>query len=171
MGPDHSNGTVDTSNFGTTVAVYKNVRPAEFSDLQHRFIDASQLRKASRNEPQQTLPAKAKPLSLEEAARKALMTAFSERESSRVKLNTNYSLEGALEFDEKAKVYNKRREQLAALMPGKTSSNEDGMSFPWLSPKETVEPQVCESVLPFHWTYLIDHLSRSPPSHAGHKKS
>ena len=145
MEPDHSNDTVDNSNFGTTVAVYKNVRPVEFSDLQDRFIDTSQLRKASRN-LQHTLPAKAKPLSLEEAARKALMTAFSERESSRVKLKTNYSLDGALEFDEKAKGYNKRREQLAALMPGKTLSNEDGMSFPWLSPKETVEPQVCEHI-------------------------
>lgn len=150
MGPDHSNGTVDTPNFGTTVAVSKNVRPAEFGDPQHRFIDTSQLRKASCNEPQQTLSLKAKPLSLEEAARKALMTAFSERESSRVKLNTNYSLDGALEFDEKAKVYNKRREQLAAVMSGKTLSNEDGKSFPWLSAKDTVEPQVCESILPFH---------------------
>ncbi|GAB7334500.1 hypothetical protein MBLNU13_g06490t1 [Cladosporium sp. NU13] len=161
MRPDHSNGSVDTSNYGTTAAIYKNVRPAEFSDLQHRFIDTSQLRKASRAEPQQTLSARAKPLSPEEAARKALTTAFSERESSRVKLNTNYSIDGALEFDEKAEVYNMRREQLAALMPGKTLSSEDKMSFPWLSAKDTMEPQT--SVVP-HGPQKELNVMPSPPT-------
>lgn len=137
---------VDTSNFGTTAAIYKNVKPAEFSGLQHRFIDTSQLKKASRNEAQQTLPAKTKPPTLEEAARKALVAAFSERESSRLRLNTNYSLDGALEFDERAKIYNARRERLAALMPGKTLSIEDERSFPLLSTKDTVQPQVCRNI-------------------------
>ena len=149
-GPASFNNTVGTSNFGTTAAVYKNVKPADFGDLQHRFIDTSPLKKPSRKECQQTLPAKAKPPTMEEAARKALVAAFSERESSRARLNTNYSLDGALEFDERAKIYNVRRERLAALMPGKTLSIEDERSFPLLSTKDTVEPQVCESILTFH---------------------
>jgi hypothetical protein len=79
----------------------------------------------------------------EEAARKALVTAFEERESSRVQLNTNYSIPRALEFDEKTKTYNMKREELAALMPGGSLSIEDIKLFPWLSSKDTVEPQVC----------------------------
>jgi len=79
----------------------------------------------------------------EEAARKALVTAFEERESSRVRLNTDYSIPRALEFDEKAKAYNFKREKLAALMPGGSLSIEDEKLFPWLSVKDTVEPQVC----------------------------
>lgn len=150
MRPDHSNGTVDICNIGTTAAIYRNVKPTEFSDLQHRFIDTSQLKIASRSEPQQTLSANAKPLGPEEAARKTLMNAFKERESSRVQLNINYSIPSALKFDEKAKIYNMRREQLAALMPGKTLSIEDESSFPRLSVKDTFEPEVCESILPSH---------------------
>ena len=89
-------------------------------------------------------------MSPEEAARKALMTAFKERESSRVQLNTNYSIPAALEFDEKAKSYNVRREKLATLMPEGKLSIEDETLFPRLSAKDTFEPQVCESTLTFH---------------------
>jgi hypothetical protein len=78
------------------------------------------------------------------------MTAFEERESSRVRLNTNYSIPGALEFDEKAKAYNTRRLQLARLMPQGRLSDEDETMFPRLSVKDTFEPQVCESTLSFH---------------------
>lgn len=67
-----------------------------------------------------------------------------------MRLNTNYSLDAALEFDERAKIYNARRERLAALMPGKTLSIEDERSFPLLSAKDTVEPQVCVSIFTFH---------------------
>jgi len=144
--PGNAVDTVVSSNFGTTAAIYKNVRPADFGDLRDRFIDTSLLRESSRNEHRQTLPAKATRLTPEEAARKALVTAFSERESSRVQLNMNYSIPGALEFDNKAKTYNMRREQLAALMPGKRLSVEDETLFPWLSAKDTVVPQVCVSV-------------------------
>ena len=136
--------------------MYKNVKPAEFGDLRDRFIDTSLLKKASRFEHRQTLPAKAAPPTPQEAARKALVIAFKERESSRVQLNANYSIPGALEFDEKAKTYNTRREKLAALMPGGSLSIEDGKLFPWLSAKDTVEPQVCQSILLSHLIHLTD---------------
>lgn len=142
--PGHSVGTINASHFGTTAAIYKNVRPADFGDLQHRFIDTSLLKKGSCNENRQTLPAKVSRLTPEESARKALVTAFSERESSRKQLNTNYTIPGALEFDDKAKTYNMRREQLATLMPGERLSIEDETLFPWLSTKGTVDPQVCK---------------------------
>ena len=146
--PAHSNDTLESSKFGTTAAIYKNVKPADFGDLQHRFIDTSLLKKAPHSEPGQALPAKSKPMTPEEAARKALVTAFGERESSRVQLNTNYSIPRALEFDEKAKTYNMKREELAALMPGGSLSIEDEELFPWLSAKDTVDPQVCAYYYP-----------------------
>jgi len=144
--PSHPNATTETSNFGTIRATYNNVKPVELSELQHRFIDKSLLREAPRNNQHQILPAKTTPPTPVEAAREALVIAFNERESCRIQLNTNYSTDGALEFDEKAKIYNMRREELAELMPQKALSGEDDISFPWLSTKDTVEPQVCESI-------------------------
>jgi hypothetical protein len=158
VGPTHSANTIGSSRFGTTAATYKNVKPAEFSDLQDRFIDTSLLKKASRSEHRQTLPAKTTPSTPQEAARKALVAAFKERESARVQLNTNYSIPRALEFDQKAKTYNMMREKLARLMPGRSLSVEDGKLFPWLSAKDTVEPQVCKSILLSHLTHLTDWL-------------
>ena len=117
--PDQSANTIVSSRFGATAEIYKNVKPAEFGDLRDRFIDTSLLKKAPRSEHRQTPPAKAMPPTPQEAARKALVTAFTERESSRVQLNANYSIPHALEFDEKAKAYNMMREKLARLMPGK----------------------------------------------------
>lgn len=157
---DHFVNTVISSRFDATAAMYKNVKPAEFGDLQDRFTDTSLLKKASRSEHRQTLPAKAPPPTPQEAARKALGTASKERESSRVQLNTNYSIPRALEFDEKAKTYNTMREKLAALMPGKRLTIEDERLFPWLSAKDTVEPQVCDSILLSHLTYLTDWLDQ-----------
>jgi len=142
--------TTSTSNFGTTAATYNGINPVDFSELRHRFIDTSPLKQASHKVQQQSLSVKPKSLTPEEAARDALILAFRRRESSRIQLNTNYSLHGALEFDERAKNYNTRREGLAALMPDGNLSIEDEVAFPWLSPKDTVEPQVCESFFLLH---------------------
>jgi hypothetical protein len=147
-GPAHA--TTNTADFDTTREIYNNVRPVDFSELQHRFIDTSLLRQASRTQPEHELPTKTTPLNPEEALREAFVIAFSEREACRVQLNAHYTLNGALEFDEKAKTYNARREQLAGLMPQGELRIEDEMSFPWLSTKDTVEPQVRESIFPSH---------------------
>jgi hypothetical protein len=154
--PDQSANTIVSSRFGATAEIYKNVKPAEFGDLRDRFIDTSLLKKAPRSEHRQTPPAKAMPPTPQEAARKALVTAFTERESSRVQLNANYSIPHALEFDEKAKAYNMMREKLARLMPGRSLSAEDETLFPWLSAKDTVDPQVCESILISHLNHMTD---------------
>lgn len=156
--PDQSANTIVSSRFGATAEIYENVKPAEFGDLRDRFIDTSLLKKAPQSEHRQTLPAKAIPPTPQEAARKALVTAFTERESCRVQLNANYSIPHALEFDEKAKTYNMMREKLARLMPGRRLSVEDERLFPWLSAKDTVDPQVCESILLNNQTHLTDWL-------------
>jgi hypothetical protein len=120
--PDQSANTIVSSRVGTTAAIYKNVKPAEFGDLRDRFIDTSLLKKASRSEHQRTLPAKAMPPTPREAARKALVTAFTERESSRVQLSANYSIANALEFDEKARLTTRGARSLPYSCPGEISA-------------------------------------------------
>lgn len=139
-----------TSNFGlrTTATIYDSIKPATLGELRHKFIDTSPLKKAPGNEHRQFQPVEVTPLSPEEAAHEALVIAFNERESSRIQLNSHYSLDGALDFDEKARTYNSRRQELAAIMPSGQLSGDDVWTFPFLSTKDTVEPQVCEST--FH---------------------
>jgi hypothetical protein len=169
---DHINDATSTSNFDTTRAIYNSVKPVDLSELQHRFIDTPPLRNASRTERRQFLQAKITPLDPEEAAREALVIASSERESCRVQLNTSYSHQVALDFDEKAKMYSTRRRELAALMPQGTLSIHDEASFPQLSTKDTFEPQVSKNMNSLHSRmFRLTGLSRCPLSLLGRKKS
>lgn len=97
--------------------------------------------------PETPLTAIVSPLDPEEAAREALKTASRERESFRKKLTTGYSQERALEFAEKARMYKEKRQDLADCMPWGELSIADEKSFPYLSTKDTTEPQVCHSTI------------------------
>jgi hypothetical protein len=125
------------------------IKPATLDELQHKFVDTTMLRNRPDDWPEDPTPAHAAPLDPEHAARVALAIALSERETTRVQLNTNYSHDCALRFDEKAKAYKMRRRELAALMPSGQLNREDVESFPYLSAKDTLEPTVRCNILTF----------------------
>lgn len=124
---------------------HSRIKPATLSELRHKFVDTSLLKKSAADEFQQTDPVPVSPLNPEEAARAALSAAFNERESTRKRLVTSYTQNCALEFDEKAKAYKARRQALAALMPSGCLSIKDDEAFPHLSTKDTLEPKVCDN--------------------------
>jgi hypothetical protein len=111
---------------------HSQIRPATLDELQHKFVDTTLVRNKPADWP-------------EHAARDALIIAYSEREATRVVLNTNYTHDCALDFDVKARTYKLRRQELAALMPSGQLSRDDVESFPYLSAQDTLEPKVCYS--------------------------
>jgi hypothetical protein len=124
---------------------HSQIRPATLDELQHKFVDTTLVRNKPADWPEHANPAHSPPIDPEHAARDVLIIAFSEREATRVELNTNYTHDCALKFDEKARVYKLRRQELAALMPLGQLSRDDVESFPYLSSKDTLEPKVCYS--------------------------
>jgi hypothetical protein len=132
-------------NVVTTGLDHSKIRPATLDELQHKFVDTTLVRNKPADWPEHTTPAHTPPLNPEHAARDALIIAYNEREATRVVLNTNYTHDCALEFDEKARSYKMRRQELAALMPSGQLSRDDVESFPYLSAKDTLEPKVCYS--------------------------
>jgi hypothetical protein len=128
---------------------HSQIKPATLDELQHKFADTTMLRNKPADWTEDATPAHTTPLDPEHAARDALIVAYSEREASRVELNTNYTRDCALGFDEKARAYKMRRQALAALMPLGQLSRDDVESFPYLSSKDTLEPKVRYSTVSF----------------------
>jgi hypothetical protein len=124
---------------------HSQIRPATLDELQHKFVDTTLVRNKPADWPEHATPVQTPPLNPEHAARDALIIAYSEREATRVVLNTTYTHDCALDFDEKARAYKTRRQELAALMPSGQLSRDDVESFPYLSSKDTLEPKVCYS--------------------------
>lgn len=138
----HGNSNV-TPTTDLTSNAHKSIEPTPLNLLRPNFIETMVLRDRSCPQERPSKQVTDKPLSPEEAAREALIWAYRERESARVRLSMDYSPECALTFDVSAKEYKAKRSELAALMPSGMLSTEDEESFPFLSTKDTVEPQVC----------------------------
>lgn len=134
------------SSLGTNKGTHRGIQPATMEELREKFVDTSLLKDTSIEGRPNTPPAViVSPPASEEAAREALKIASKEREMARVKLNTGYSHERALDFDEKAKAYKERRQDLMAFLPWRELSMEDEQAFPYLPTKDTVAPQVCHN--------------------------
>lgn len=149
----HGNGNATPATRFTSSA-YKSIEPTPLNLLRPNFIETTVLRDQSYQQNRPSQQAFNKPLSPEEAAREALISAYRERESVRVKLSMNYSPECALAFDASAKEYEAKRSELAALMPSGMLSTVDEGSFPFLTTKDTVEPRFV-AVVPLYVAFWL----------------
>ena len=109
---------------------------------QHTLIDTSFFEETPAEKPQNLYSPVIKPISPEELAREALAIAFREREAARVELSKNYSPESVDLFSEKAQEYKAKRKAPELLTSSGQLSSEDEASFPYLSSRDTEEPQV-----------------------------
>lgn len=142
-GPVSGHPTNQAVNMISKVEAGDQVVEAALESVQNGAVEVSPLTDMFNDGLKTPLTAILSPLTPEEAAREALKTAYREREAFRKKLTTGYSQERALEFAEKARTYKEKRQDLAACMPWGELSIADEQEFPYLSTKDTVEPQVC----------------------------